>query len=407
MIVVPTDKIKSGQILAKEVCDLNGRLLLSKGHAIAANHIRIFKIWGISEVCLEGHDCHDDPPDPSLEPVMVEQTKKNLKTLFCHVDLDHPATAEIFNIALRFRCEHGIVEGDDDLPVDPQPTPRHDRAKDFLKKLKHKNIILPEIPSVAFELQEVIGNPMSSAERIARVVSRSPSLTAVLLRIVNSSFYGLPAKISTVSHAVSLIGTQEISVLALGICVLSIFRNIPEKTINTHSFLRHSLLCGLLSRVFAAHKNVSQTEQLFVAGLLHDLGRLILYTYFPDDSLNVLARSRNRNKLLYEAEKDYLGCDHALLGMKLMQQWKLPLILENCVLYHHKPSQAQQVVPASIVHLSDIVANSLGIGSSGERYVPPLDDNAWENLELSPSSFESIIGQATHQFRALESILQA
>jgi HD-like signal output (HDOD) protein len=406
MIVVPTDKLKPGQILARKVCDINGRLLLSKGHAIAANHIRIFKIWGISEVCLEGGGSQVDTPNPSLEPVMVEQTKKNLKALFCYMDLAHPAVEEIFNIAVRFRCEHGIFEGNDDLPVDTQPKPRQDQAKDFLKKLKHKNIILPEIPSVASELQEVIGNPRSSADRIARVVAKSPSLTAVLLRIVNSSFYGLPTKISTVTHAVSLIGTQEISVLALGICVLSIFKNIPEKSINTHSFLRHSLLCGLLSRVFAAHKNVPQTEQLFVAGLLHDLGRLILYTYFPDDSLNILTHSRNCNKLLYEAEKDYLGCDHALLGMKLMQQWKLPLFLENSVLYHHKPSRAKHPVPASIVHLSDIIANSLGIGSSGEKYVPPLDSNAWENLELSPSSFESIIGQATHQFHALESILR-
>jgi len=79
--------------------------------------------------------------------------------------------------------------------------------------------------------------------------------------------------------------------------------------------------------------------------------------------------------------------------------------LENNVLYHHKPSEAQHSVPATIVHLADIIVNSLGIGSSGEKFIPPLDCNAWENLELSPSSFETIIGQATHQFQALESIL--
>ena len=406
MIVVPTDKVKSGQILAKEVCDINGRLLLAKGHAIAANHIRVFKIWGISEIWLEGDDCHGDTPNPSLDPEMMEKTRKNLKMRFCHVDLEHPAIREIFNIAVQFRCKHGIVEGDDDLPVDTQPMTQRDRAEDLLKELNHKNIILPEIPSIAFELQKVIENPMSSADRIARVVGKSPSLTTVLLKIVNSSFYSLPSKISTVSHAVSLIGTREISALALGICILSIFKNIPEKTINTHSFLKHSLLCGLLSRVFAAHKNLSQTEQLFVAGLVHDLGRLILYTYFPDDALNVLVRSRNRNIVMYEAEKECLGCDHALLGKKLMQQWRLPVILENCVLYHHKPSPAPQPVPASIVHLSDIIANSLGIGSSGEKNVPPIDNKAWGNLELAPSSFETIIGQAIHQFHALESILQ-
>ncbi len=120
-----------------------------------------------------------------------------------------------------------------------------------------------------------------------------------------------------------------------------------------------------------------------------------------------MARSRDRNTLLYEEEKDYLGCDHAQLGVQLMKQWKLPQSLEINILYHHKPSEAQQSVPTTIVHLADIIANSLGIGSSGEKLIPPLDYNAWENLELSPSSFETIIGQATHQFHALDQILHA
>ena len=407
MMVVPTDKIKSGQVLAEEVRDVNGRLLLSKGHTIEAKHIRVFKIWGISEVNLLADDHHDEPSDPLMDPAMIEQTKKNVATLFCHVDLEHPAIKEVYKIAVQYRCKHNIIVGNGNFPLDNQSIPQHEREKDFLKKLQKKKIILPEIPSIAFELQEVIENPMSSAEHIAQVVSKSPSLTAVLLRIVNSSFFCLPSKISTVSHAVSLIGTQEISVLALGISVFSIFKNIPKETTDMHSFIGHSLLCGLLSRVFAAHKNVPQTEQLFVSGLLHDLGRLILYIYFPDESRNVLARSRNCNKLLHEEEKEYLGCDHAQLGVQLMKQWNLPLILENNVLYHHSPSEAQQTVPATIIHLADIIANSLGIGSSGEKFIPSLDYNAWENFEISPSSFETIIGQATHQFHALESILHA
>ena len=409
MIVVRTDKIKAGQILAEEVRDINGRLLLAKGHAIEDRHKRIFKIWGIPEVKLVGADHHDDESDSSIDPEFIEQIKEDVKTLFCHVDLEHPAIKEVYKIAVQFRCKHNIIVENGDLPLDDQSIPRHDREKDFLKTLQAKKIILPEIPSIAFELQEVIENPISSAEHIAQVVSKSPSLTAVLLRIVNSSYFCLPSssKISTVSHAVSLIGTQEISVLALGISVFSIFKNIPKETIDMHSFVRHSLLCGLLSRVIAAYKNVPQTEQLFVSGLLHDLGRLILYIYFPDESRNVLARSRNCNKLLHQEEKEYLGCDHAQLGVELMKQWNLPLILENNILFHHNPSEAQQPVPATIIHLADIIANSLGIGSSGEKFIPSLDYHAWENFDISPSSFETIIGQATHQFHALESVLHA
>ena len=97
----------------------------------------------------------------------------------------------------------------------------------------------------------------------------------------------------------------------------------------------------------------------------------------------------------------------AQLGVQLMKQWNLPLILENNILFHHNPSEAQQPVPATIIHLADIIANSLGIGSSGEKFVPSLDCDAWENFDISPSSFVAIIGQATHQFHALESILHA
>lgn len=173
-----------------------------------------------------------------------------------------------------------------------------------------------------------------------------------------------------------------------------------------YTFIKHSLACGIFSRVIAAHLNSNQTEQLFVSGLLHDLGRLILYIHFPKESHNNITRSRNRSKLLFKEESDYLGCDHSQVGQQLLKQWKLPLIIENCVFYHHNPSEAQQTVPATIVHLADIMVNSLGIGSSGEKFVPPLDRAAWENLEFPISNFEKVIGQATHQFKALESILR-
>ena len=406
MFAVPTDKLKPGKVLAQEVRDINGRLLLARGNEIGANHIRIFKIWGVSEVTVEGTGRGNEKSDPELNPEILNQVKETVETLFRHVDLDHPVIKKIFHLSVQFRCEHNLIETDSKVDIDEHKIALGDRKIDFIKKLEKRKIILPEIPSVVFELNEVIANPMSSADHIAQVVNRSPSLTALLLKIVNSSFYGFPSKIGKVSHAVTLIGTREISGLALGISILTIFKNIPKEIIDMYSFLKHSLACGILSRILAAQKNFGQTEQLFVSGLLHDLGRLILYLYFADESRNILSRSRNNNKLLYEEEQDYLGCDHAQVGKQLMEQWKLPLILENNVLYHHKPSEAQQPIPATIVHLADIIVNSFGIGSSGEKFVPPLDLEAWENLQLPLSSFETIIGQATHQFYSLESILQ-
>jgi len=392
--------------LADEVRDINGRLLLAGGNKIEPKHIRIFKIWGISEVNVAEKASPRDNPDLELDPELVEKVQESMSILCRHVDVEHPAIQEIVKLAVQFRCRNGLAEAESNLHITEPEMPHETQENSVIDELKQKKIVLPEIPAVVFELNEAIANPMSSAELIAQVVNKSPSLTALLLKIVNSSFYSFPSKIDKVSHAVTLIGTREISGLALGISILSIFKNIPKDIIDMYSFLKHSLACGIFSRVLAAHLNSNQTEQLFVSGLLHDIGRLILYIHFPRESHNIIIRSRNRSKLLYKEEMDYLACDHSDVGRQLLKEWKLPLILENCVYYHHNPSESPQTIPAAIVHLADIMVVSLGIGTSGEKFIPPLDTAAWESLEFPISSFEKVIGQATHQFKALEVILQ-
>jgi HD-like signal output (HDOD) protein len=406
MGILQTHKLKPGMVLAEEVRDINGRLLLGKGNRIEQSHIRIFKIWGITEVQVFGAIGIKDKPEFHVNPELIEKTEDKIKPIFAHVDLDHPAIKEIFRLAIEYRSRNHVLEKEAALASKPNSSKNHNNNKDFLKKLGEKKISLPEIPSIVSELNEVIANPLSSAEDIANIVNKSPSLTATLLRIVNSALYGCPSKIDKVSQAVTLIGTKEIFGLAVGISVLSIFKKIPKEVMNMYSFLRHSIACGILSRILAAHKNLPHTEQLFVSGLLHDLGRVLLYIYFPDDSLKIIHNCRAAEKLLFEEEDEYLGCNHTHIVQYLMQHWKLPIILENNVFYHHNPMEAQNPVPATIVHLADIMVNALGMGTSGERFVPPLNYDAWENLDISTSCFELVIKQAVHQFNSLETILQ-
>ena len=392
-------------ILEEEVRDINGRLLLKKDKKIQLSHIRIFKIWGVTEVNIQGNNGNKNPAASVASPERVEKIKENTKNVFRFVDLEHPAIKEIFRISVDFRSKHHLSENEKESDLSEIDIPQNGNGRNFLQKLKNKKLTLPEIPSIVFELNEVIANPLSSAEDIAQVVQRSPSLTALLLKIVNSPFYGFPSKIDKIFLAVTLIGTREISGLALGISLLSLFNKIPKEILSMYSFLRHSLACGIISRILAAHKSIPQTEQLFVSGLLHDLGRLILYSYFPNESRNILSRARSSEMLLYEQETEYLGCNHTHLVKHLLQQWKLPIVLENNVFFHHRPKEAQQPQTAALVHLADIITNGLGIGTSGERFVPPLDFAAWESLELSPSCFDVVTKQATHQYFALESLL--
>jgi HD-like signal output (HDOD) protein len=397
-------KLKPEMILADEVRDINGRLLLGKGKKIQRAHIRIFKIWGVTEVNIHENNEPTCASESHMDPDKIEKIKECTKQVFKHTDLEHPAIKEIFRISVAYRSKYSLSEKD--IHLAEIETSQDPVRVDFFQKLNHKNITLPEVPSIVFELNEVIANPLSTAEDIAHVVQRSPSLTAILLKIVNSPFYGFPSKIDKISLAVTLIGTREVSSLALGIGILSLFKNIPKEILSMYSFLRHSLACGIISRILAAHKNLPQTEQLFVSGLLHDLGRLILYSYFQTDSYNILSRARASDNLLYVVENSYLGCNHTHIVKYLLHQWKLPMALENNVFHHHQPSKAQHPLPATVVHLADIITNGLGIGTSGERFVPPLDNEAWESLKLPPSCFETVVEQATHQFFSLEAMLE-
>jgi len=406
MGVIPTSKLESGMVLAVEVKDVSGRLLLAKGEELQPAHIRVFKMWGVSEVNIVGDVETQDNAEADIDPDVWEKTKDHTALIFRHVDLDHPALNVLFDLCVLFRCKHnGLVTGSDVTPGEYDDSKNHIK-RDILKKINDRQIQLPEIPSIVFELNEVIEDPMASSENIAEVVNTSPSLTANLLRIVNSPLYGFPNKVDKVSRAVTLIGTKEISSLALGIMMLTVFKNIPPDILDMHSFLKHSLACGVISRILAAKKNLKETEQILVAGLLHDIGRLVVYAYFPELARKLLSRALVSDQILHREEQSYLGCQHTDIAKYLLQKWKLPSNIGNNVVHHHNPSAAENHEQATIIHLADIIVNGLGFGTSGERLVPPLDTESWDNLELSPNCFESVIEQATHQLFALEIFLQ-
>ena len=407
MGIVGTAHLKTGMVLADDVIDVNGRLLLAKGEKIQTQHIRILKTWGITEVRIAGEQLDKDKPAAAAEPEQLNKVEAIAEVVFSQTDRDHPVVNRLYELCVLYRCHHNGSVTDIELQPEELDLPAIEKIKgDVAHRIKTNEIKLPEIPTIVSELNEVIANPYTSAAHIAEVVYKSPSLTALLLKIVNSPLYGLPQKIDRVSRAVTLIGTKEISSLALGIMILSVFKDLPEDVIDMGSFLKHSLACGTIARILAAHKNWPQTEQLFVAGLLHDIGRLIVYVYFRDQARNLLAHAIQSNSILYAAEKNLLGCQHTDIAKYLLKKWQIPSSIENNVSHHHNPSQAKNPEQAAVVHLADIIVNGLGIGTSGERFVPPLDTDAWNQLGLSTNCLETVIELATHQLSALDNFLQ-
>ncbi len=406
MIIIHTDDLKQDMILSEDITDITGRLLLQKGNSIQSNQINIIKKWGVTEVKIDECPVYHQKDESHKSIKANGNNEQEVEYLFKHADLDHPAMKELFRLAVLFRAENSVTEKNNKLtPFNTNDYEKHS-SENILKDLSQAKIKLAEIPSIVLKLNEILSDPLSTADDLAQVVSKSPSLTAVLLKIVNSSYYCVTSRIDTISRAVTMIGTREISSLALVICTISGFKGIPKKVLDMHSFLKHSFTCGLISRIIAAGQNIRQTEQLFVSGLLHDIGRVIIYTHYPEQAKSILSHCIATKDLLYNEEIKHLGCTHSDVAEYLLRKWKFPSEITDTVSHHHNPIRANNPTFAMIVHISDIIVNALGIGSSGERFVPPLHPESWEKLDLSPSSFDVIIRQAIHQLSVLEPFLR-
>ena len=282
MSYIAVEKLQEGMVLDEDVHDLNMRLLVSKGQKVAPNHIRVLKIWGVTRVRIIGQETENADSELSIDDLGAEHLKKSINLIFKNADLNNEIIKEIYKASLIRRLIGKNIKPpvpDNLREADHAPPAKPAKVQD---KINHEDIQLPETPTIISELNKVIDDPLATSDEVAQIVHTSPSLAAMLLKIVNSAYYGFPSKIDRISRAVTIIGTKEISALALGLCVMEAFSDIPEELIDMKAFIRHSLVCGMVARILAAMNKVAETEQMFVAGLLHDVGKLIIFKYYPD-----------------------------------------------------------------------------------------------------------------------------
>ena len=400
---ISVDQLNQGMVLSDDVLDINRNLLLTKGQTITPRHIRIFKLWGITEVNVFGKNEKKNETEPWINPELRKKIEDRTKQIFKNVDLNHPAAKEIFKLSVSYRCHGCGLNTPESLNLTEHDNIVNGLRPDIEEKIKSTKIKLPELSSTIVEIKETMADPMASANDVAEVVKKSPSLTALLLKIVNSAFYGFPSKIDNISRAVTLIGFKQIASLALGVSIMQSFKDIPKAIVDMEAFLKHSLACGLISRILSAYMNIRQTEQMFVSGLLHDIGRLILYKDFPHESKLYFKLAMESDKSLYSVERIHIGYSHARIGKNLIKAWNLPIVLENNVVFHHRPSDAPDQKKAAIIHLADIIVNGLGLGTSGERLIPQMDYKAVENINMPFKIFNTVVQQAIHQLASFES----
>ncbi|HTY11172.1 MAG TPA: HDOD domain-containing protein [Bacteroidota bacterium] len=263
---------------------------------------------------------------------------------------------------------------------------------------------LSSISVVHDRLHEAIFNRQTTVAQISAIIMQDAGLTARLLRIVNSAYFGFPRKIDTISRAVMIIGTQQLHDLSIATSIVKLFRNIPERFVSMESFWKHGIACGLAARVIACLNRESNVERFFVAGILHDVGRLIMYDKIPDVMDEVFDSITEHPAPMFKAEQEIVGFDHAAVGGALIEAWRLPGSLEEVIRYHHTPMLASRYRDeACVIHIADVVAHTIQCGSSGEICVPPFDEEAWLALGLNPGFLPQIFDLVD---RNLDSVLK-
>lgn len=273
--------------------------------------------------------------------------------------------------------------------------------------LVKQNVRIISLPLVHMRLDEVVNNPYSSVIDIGLIIAEDQGLTARLLKLANSPFYAFPSKIETINQAVTVIGTRQILDLVLATSVMNMFTGIPKDLVTMESFWKHSIACGIIAKILAVYRHDANVERFFVAGILHDIGRLIIFTNIPDTARDMLERCGKDKDLLFRTEREVMGFDHADVGEALLTEWKLPMSLREMVSTHHSPLRAKHFpVESAAVHVADIIAHSLQLGNSGDHLVPPLEPKAWEALDFSPSMLTSVLDQTERQFSAAMQLVQ-
>jgi len=224
--------------------------------------------------------------------------------------------------------------------------------------LVSRNVRLVSLPEVCIQVQALADSPHTTAADIGDVVGKDTALTTRLLKLVNSAYFSLPRKIDTITRAVNLIGMRELRNLTMAASAAEVFARIPSHLIDMAAFWQHSVYCGLAARNLAQRCNVLHSERLFTAGLLHDVGRLLMLMKLPDQIGKAESLRIESGRAICDIERELVGFDHAEVGQALLLHWNMPTNLCASVRYHHNPQDADDArLEASLLHIADLVTH--------------------------------------------------
>jgi len=233
---------------------------------------------------------------------------------------------------------------------------------------------IPTLPTTVAEVLRIVDTPECSAARLSALVLSDPALSARVLRLANSAYYGFPRAISAVLQAVTLLGFATLRNVALSAAVFDLFRPTSGRTLDLEGLWRHSVAVAAASKLVARRIRYTPLEKAFTAGLLHDIGKLIIARYLHSSQERILALVEAEQIPIGDAEQRVLSVSHPAFGAWLAARWSFPPSLVDAIAFHHHPASAEDNLSlAAIVYLGDIVTRRVGLGCGGDRVPRTLD----------------------------------
>lgn len=254
-----------------------------------------------------------------------------------------------------------------------------------LKKIIMDTRTLPTLPGVINKLNALSENDKASVQEMAKIVASDQVLSARILRLANSPSYGF-YRVSTISNAMILLGVNVVKSLALSSSIFAIM----EK--NSIGLWEHSLGVGVAANLLARKLGLPECEEIATAALLHDIGKVIISLKCVEAEQEILRLVRERQIYIREAEREVIDTDHAEIGGWLSKSWFLPEKLSEPIACHHDvASSRNHRIKTSVVHVADILVKASGFGNSGDRYVPEIQQVAWDTLKLDQGIMADLV----------------
>ncbi len=276
---------------------------------------------------------------------------------------------------------------------------------DYLSQIMDKVDAFPSIPGSALRLLELVDQADAPVQEIEEVLRLDPGLTANVLKLTNSAFYGLPTKVGSVKRAVMLLGLNKLKQLIMASCVNAVMdKDIPGYDLPAGELWRHSIAVSVAAEALVRELALESGDDIFTAALLHDVGKLVLGQFVHEDyaALEAAAGSTVSFEI---AEKEVLGTDHAEIGARILEQWSLPEALVHAVRWHHNPEKSEEIHSSTdIVHVANMLCLMLGIGVGREGLQYHPSPVVTRRLGLKPFHLEKLASQTIQTMGELADI---